>query len=84
MRGAIPAPLNNLYKIVLFMNIISVLPHAAGTYTEIFAQREGKPAKCYAYMHNIQLLQNPDRYGEFMGWNGGTLTEAILFLIELN
>lgn len=68
------------------MNIISVTPseHNGPNSTYILAIGEGQElATTYVYSHTYELIHDPKNPTQWMGWNGGTLTEAILFVINL-
>lgn len=66
------------------MNIVSVIPNEDNSFisTTIWARPDSKSLPVpYVYSHSYELIHDPNKSGQWMGWNGGTLTEAIQFII---
>lgn len=67
-------------------HIHSVIPqdHNGPTTTIIWAKKdEAHAAIPYHYNHTHGLLHDPDDTYMWLHWDGGTLNEAILFVIAL-
>lgn len=67
------------------MNIQSVIPHTSGLSTTIWAIDKENDARLidFSYSHNHELIRDPKNKAEWLQWNGGTLTDAIQFVISL-
>jgi len=66
------------------MFIQSVIPQPSGMSTTIWAHKEGQLPQPYDYSHTYELIRDPsDKNNGWMQWNGGTLTEALQFIISL-
>lgn len=65
------------------MQIVSVIPSTCGLSTNILAKKDEDSLPVnYSYSHSSELIRDPKDNG-YMQWNGGTLTEAIQFVISL-
>jgi hypothetical protein len=64
------------------MRILSVIPSATDQYTSINTVQDGHFIE-FVYSDVYELMHDPFKPGEWLAWNGGTLTEAIQFVINL-
>lgn len=64
------------------MRILSVIPSPTGLEVKINTVKDGHYIE-YVYSEVCELLRDPFKPGEFLAWNGGTLTEAIAYVISL-
>lgn len=71
------------------MDIIAVIPDNFGTAseittsTQIIARDVDGKTYTYSYSHYYDLLRDGQNLPNWVGWNGGTLTEAIQWVMEL-
>jgi hypothetical protein len=65
------------------MQIQSVIPQQSGLSTTIWAINENGEYIDYSYSHNNELIRDPKNKTEWVAWNGGSLTDAILYVINL-
>lgn len=65
------------------MNIQSVIPQPSGLSTTIWAIGEHNSLIPYNYSHSNELIRDPKKPTEWLPWNGGSLTDAIQFVISL-
>lgn len=63
------------------MRILSVIPNENGS-TTINTVKDGKYYE-YVYSAVYELLRDPNNPLEWCQWNGGSLTEAISYVISL-
>lgn len=66
------------------MRILSVIPseHNGPNCTTIHTIKDGKYID-YVYSETYELLHDPNNPTQWCQWNGGTLTEAIQWVINL-
>jgi hypothetical protein len=66
------------------MRILSVIPseHNGPNSTVILAVKDGKYLR-FVYSETYELLHDPNNPTEWCQWNGGSLTEAIQWVIDL-
>jgi hypothetical protein len=64
------------------MRILSVIPSENGMSATIHTVKDGQYLN-YVYSEVYELLHDPIKYGEWCAWNGGTLTDAISYVISL-
>jgi len=65
------------------MQIQSVIPQSSGLSTTIWAYNDAGGIIDFSYSHSHELIRDPKNKSEWLQWNGGSLTEAISYVIEL-
>lgn len=65
------------------MRILSVIPRPQNPQQVVIKTVKDGVYMDYIYSEVHELLRDPNKPGEWCQWNGGTLTEAIQWVISL-